>query len=53
MNLYTFDEIPKAEKGFCIPAYTMKEAWLKAYILAKKVQYFGILRFRNKKANFA
>ncbi len=47
MKRYNFDKIPVMASGFGVHAKTLKQAWNKAYRLAKHHGYFGGLQFRD------
>ena len=44
---YNFDKVPAMAMGFGVHADTKKQAWTKAYILAKENRYDGELEFRD------
>ena len=48
MKRYNFDKIPRMAMGFGVHAQSIKQAWAKAYILAKFHGYHGKLQFRDK-----
>ena len=47
MKRYNFDKIPAMASGFGVHATTMKQAWVKAYNLAKHNGYKRKLLFRD------
>ncbi len=47
MKRYNFDKVPPMASGFAVHAGTIKQAWGKAYALAKKKGYVSKLQFRD------